>query len=444
MNLCVFIHLLIGKPVIEYISAAKAGTIFVEEMSSYQLMDLTVSPHIAVVTSFFPEHLDYHGSLEAYKDAKKHIARFQSAEDTIFYNAKSPGAIEIAEESKGQHVPFSDEDAPVQIEDTHLLGVHNLSNIAGAFKVARSLGVPVETCIQVFKDFHGLPHRLQSLGIHHDIEWIDDAISTTPESAIAALDALGDRVQTIILGGQDRGVDFKELGKRVAKSKVKTVILFPGSGPRVFEAIVEAVPQNPPSPNPIPHGGRGNEEYVHDVKKPLNDTVLYHAREMRKEPTAAEKVESASDKNKLEQTKKNLEEGKFTLKDLQAQLETMGEVGSFDKILSMVPGLGKANIPPEAMQKQQDQAKRWKHAINSMTKEEVETPEVLEKQTTRMARIAKGSGTTVSDIRALIKQYKLLKEMIGSTSGMSQNPEAAFDQKTMQKLARKFGKKMRF
>jgi signal recognition particle subunit SRP54 len=157
-----------------------------------------------------------------------------------------------------------------------------------------------------------------------------------------------------------------------------------------------------------------------------------------------EKVESASDKNKLEQTKKNLEEGKFTLKDLQAQLETMGEVGSFDKILSMVPGLGKANIPPEAMQKQQDQAKRWKHAINSMTKEEVETPEVLEKQTTRMARIAKGSGTTVSDIRALIKQYKLLKEMIGSTSGMSQNPEAAFDQKTMQKLARKFGKKMRF
>jgi UDP-N-acetylmuramoylalanine--D-glutamate ligase len=280
----------IGKPVIEYISAAKAGTIFVEEMSSYQLMDLTVSPHIAVVTSFFPEHLDYHGSLEAYKDAKKHIARFQSAEDTIFYNAKSPGAIEIAEESKGQHVPFSDEDAPVQIEDTHLLGVHNLSNIAGAFKVARSLGVPVETCIQVFKDFHGLPHRLQSLGIHHDIEWIDDAISTTPESAIAALDALGDRVQTIILGGQDRGVDFKELGKRVAKSKVKTVILFPGSGPRVFEAIVEAVPQNPPSPNPFPLGGRGNEEYVHDVKKPLNDTVLYHAREMRKEPTAAEKV----------------------------------------------------------------------------------------------------------------------------------------------------------
>ena len=61
-----------------------------------------------------------------------------------------------------------------------------------------------------------------------------------------------------------------------------------------------------------------------------------------------------------------------------------------------------------------------------------------------MARIAKGSGTTVSDIRALIKQYKLLKEMLNSTAGMSNNPEAAFDQKTMQKLARKFGKKMRF
>ena len=156
-----------------------------------------------------------------------------------------------------------------------------------------------------------------------------------------------------------------------------------------------------------------------------------------------EKVESASDKNKLEQTKKNLEEGKFTLRDLQSQLETMGEVGSFDKILSMIPGASKANIPQEAMEKQQSQAKRWKHAINSMTKEEIENPEVLEKQTSRMARIAKGSGTTTSDIRALIKQYKLLKEMLQGGSALA-NSEGTFDQKTMMKLAKKFGKKMRF
>ena len=156
-----------------------------------------------------------------------------------------------------------------------------------------------------------------------------------------------------------------------------------------------------------------------------------------------EKVESASDKNKLEQTKKNIEQGKFTLRDLQAQLETMSEVGSFDKILSMVPGMSKANIPKEAMEKQQSQAKRWKHAINSMTSEEIENPELLEKQTPRMARIARGSGTTVSDIRALIKQYKMLKEMLHSGNALA-NPGGSFDQKTMLKLAKKFGRKMKF
>jgi UDP-N-acetylmuramoyl-L-alanine---L-glutamate ligase len=230
----------IGEPSIAHVDDAKAGTIFVLEMSSYQLMDLTRSPQVAVVTSFFPEHLDYHGSLEAYKEAKKHIARFQKPEDVVFFNAKSPGATEIALEGEGKKAGCSDEDAPVNIEETKLLGRHNLSNIALACAVATHFGVPKKTQLKVLKDFRGLPHRLQSLGIHHGIEWIDDAISTTPDSAIAALDALGDRVTTIILGGQDRGVPFETLGKRIAVSSIRTVILFPGSGPRIREAISEA------------------------------------------------------------------------------------------------------------------------------------------------------------------------------------------------------------
>jgi UDP-N-acetylmuramoylalanine--D-glutamate ligase len=246
----------IGKPSIEYIDQAKPGVIFVLEMSSYQLMDLTTSPQIAVVTSFFPEHLDYHGSLEAYKEAKKHITRFQTKDDIVFYNGTSDGAKEIAMESSplshrdgrgaggeghAKRVPFSADECPVPIFKTKLLGEHNRSNIAGAYKVARHLGVTHDTCLDVIKTFRGLPHRLQSLGVHHGIEWIDDAISTTPESTIAALDALGDRVQTIILGGQDRGNDFTELGKRIVASHIKNVILFPGSGPRIEKAIEAAM-----------------------------------------------------------------------------------------------------------------------------------------------------------------------------------------------------------
>lgn len=235
----------IGEPAISHLDDAKPSTnrhersrtIFVMEMSSYQLMNLTTSPGIAIVTSFFPEHLDYHGSLDAYKDAKKYIARFQKKEDVIFYPATSDDAKEIAAESPGTRIPFSPDECPIGLDQTNLIGDHNRGNIAVAWKVGIRLGVANDVMLKVIRGFQGLPHRLQSLGKHHGIEWIDDAISTTPESTIAALDALGTRVKTIILGGQDRGNDFSALAARLKNSSVKTVILFPGSGPRIRKAI---------------------------------------------------------------------------------------------------------------------------------------------------------------------------------------------------------------
>jgi UDP-N-acetylmuramoylalanine--D-glutamate ligase len=230
----------IGEPSISHLDEAKPEKIFVMEMSSYQLQDLSVSPHIAVVTSFFPEHLDYHGSIDAYKNAKKNIAKHQKNDDVIFYCATSDGAREIALESPGTRVPFAADESPVTMEQTKLLGEHNRSNIAAVWKVGEHLKIAPDVMLDVIKNFQGLPHRLQSLGVHAGIEWVDDAISTTPESAIAALDALGERVATIILGGQDRGNDFSQLAKRIKNSSVKTVILFPGTGPRIREAIGDA------------------------------------------------------------------------------------------------------------------------------------------------------------------------------------------------------------
>jgi signal recognition particle subunit SRP54 len=159
--------------------------------------------------------------------------------------------------------------------------------------------------------------------------------------------------------------------------------------------------------------------------------------------TLMEKIHSIVDKKTIEKQQAQLAEGKFTLKDLQTQLESMEGLGSMDKLLSLVPGLGKAKekIPEGQLEQQQDKLKHWKHAINSMTKEEIENPEILEKQTSRIQRVAKGSGTSTSDIRALIKQYRLLKEMIKSQSDLA---GGNLDQKTMMKLAKKFGKKMKF
>ena len=157
-----------------------------------------------------------------------------------------------------------------------------------------------------------------------------------------------------------------------------------------------------------------------------------------------EKIQSVVNKDTIEEQQKKLQEGKFTLRDLQTQLESLDSLGSMDKILSMVPGLGKTSLPPEALALQQQKTKNWKNAINSMTKEEIENPEIIEKQTSRLQRIAKGSGTTTSDIRALIKQFKLLKEMMSSGLNTKMASSGTLDQKTMMKLAKKFARKVKF
>ena len=109
------VHLVgnIGEPAISHIDDAKEGTWFVMEMSSFQLMNLTTSPHIAVITTFFPEHLDYHGSVENYLEAKKHITRSQKTDDFVFFNADCEEAKEIAEETGGGVFPVLREESPV-------------------------------------------------------------------------------------------------------------------------------------------------------------------------------------------------------------------------------------------------------------------------------------------------------------------------------------------
>ena len=154
-----------------------------------------------------------------------------------------------------------------------------------------------------------------------------------------------------------------------------------------------------------------------------------------------EKVHSVVDKKQIEKTQKNIEEGKITLRDIESQFESLSSLGSLDKITSLIPGFNKAKVPDSALKQQEGKIKHWKAAIKSMTEEEIENPEILEKETSRIQRISKGSGTSTTEIRALIKQYKMLKEMVKSQSAMQ---DGNMDQKTMMKLARKFGKKMKF
>jgi UDP-N-acetylmuramoylalanine--D-glutamate ligase len=236
----------IGVPMISFLHEAKPGVTFVIELSSYMLEHLRRSPHIAVVTSFFPEHIDRHGSIENYWGAKKNIAAHQRAVDAVFYCADYPECLEIAKASAGIKIPFTAADFPLAITETKLKGEHNRSNLAAAFKVAEYCGVGREQAIETLKTTEGLPYRLHSLGIKDDIEWIEDSLATAPEATAFALDALGDTVDTLITGGMDRGgYNFTALGEKIARSPIRNIVLFPNTGTQIKAAIEAAQPTTP-------------------------------------------------------------------------------------------------------------------------------------------------------------------------------------------------------
>ncbi len=202
----------IGIPMIErLIKPVSKDTLFVLELSSFQLDDIKFSPDIAVITNLFPEHMDFHGSLEAYYAAKKNIFAFQSKDDHLIFCVKAK-----------------------QKYETHLLGKHNQNNIEAAARVARILKIPEVNIKKAVKSFKGLEHRLENVGTFKGITFYDDAISTTPDSTIMAIEALK-KIGTIFLGGQDRGYDFKELRKTIMRHKIKNIVLFPDSGRKIIK-----------------------------------------------------------------------------------------------------------------------------------------------------------------------------------------------------------------
>lgn len=150
------------------------------------------------------------------------------------------------------------------------------------------------------------------------------------------------------------------------------------------------------------------------------------------------KIKSITNEDEQEEIQKRLQEGKINLEDVVSQVKTMNSIGGFDKIKSMIPGFSSAKIPDEKLAQQQEKVKKWEFILNSMTKEEKQDPELLEKQTSRIKRIAQGSGVNNSDVRSLLKQYKMLKDMIKSSSSI--DPEKGFSQRDMQKMMKKFGK----
>jgi len=225
----------IGRPCIEFIlDQPSIPTICVLELSSYQLDDIEYSPHISVVVSLFPDHTPYHGSIEAYYEAKHHIISHASGHDYYIYNPGFALLEDWSHETEARSLPYETEDIP---EETQLIGKHNIDNIRAAVTTTRLLGISHVVEKEAVRSFQPLPHRLERVGSFQGITWYDDAISTTPESTIAALEAIP-LVSSILLGGEDRGYDFKNLVSKLIEKKVHIIVLFPNSGTRIKEELL--------------------------------------------------------------------------------------------------------------------------------------------------------------------------------------------------------------
>lgn len=154
-----------------------------------------------------------------------------------------------------------------------------------------------------------------------------------------------------------------------------------------------------------------------------------------------EKVHSTMNAKSLLAQQEKMAQGELSLEMVIEQAKSLESAGGLSKLKDLIPGMSKFKAPEQDLEKAQGKIKKWEHILKSMTPEEKSNPEILEKQTSRIARIAHGSGTSTSDIRSLIKQYSLLKDLIKSQSSLS---SGNMDQKTLMKLAKKFKGKIKF
>ena len=237
-NRDVFLSGNIGKPYLELLPKLNKDSWVVMEMSSFQLIDMDVSPHIAVVLNITTDHLDWHKDREEYVNAKKNIVAHQKPGDYSLLNDEYETPRSFANAAKGKVIFFSKKTLEKKFKENLLLrGEHNLENIAAATEVAKIVGVKDETILSAVRSFKGLEHRLELVDTIKGITFYNDSFATGPQPTIAAIKSFTEP-ETIILGGSDKDLDFGELRAEIGKREnVKTLILIGKIGTKIGEGI---------------------------------------------------------------------------------------------------------------------------------------------------------------------------------------------------------------
>ncbi|MEW6092629.1 MAG: UDP-N-acetylmuramoyl-L-alanine--D-glutamate ligase [Chloroflexota bacterium] len=255
----VFIGGNIGDPLLNYVDTMTADDLAILEISSFQLEQMTVSPHVAAVLNITPNHLDRHGTMEAYTAVKKRILDFQTETDIAVLSRDDAGSWGLCPGVRGRLVSFGFSPLPYGMDGTylsdgvlymhrqnknmpllradrlHLRGNHNVLNVLAAFAIGDACGLKLDAMLKAAEEFQGVAHRLEFVREWNGAQWYNDSIATAPERSMAAIRAFNEPI-VLLLGGRDKNLPWADLAALV-RQRVKHVALFGEAAEKIQAAL---------------------------------------------------------------------------------------------------------------------------------------------------------------------------------------------------------------
>lgn len=252
----------IGDPLLNHVDEMTPDDLAILEISSFQLEQMTISPHIAAVLNITPNHLDRHGTMEAYTAAKKRILDFQSGEDVAILGRDDPGAWKLRFDACSKVISFGLSSLPAGMDGTylaegilhlrhrgvdipllradrlHLRGEHNLLNVLAAFAIGDAAGLNLDAMLEAADSFLGVPHRLELVRERAGVKWYNDSIATAPERTMAAIRSFSEPI-VLLLGGRDKNLPWGDLAELV-RQRVGRVVLFGEAAEKIRAALEQA------------------------------------------------------------------------------------------------------------------------------------------------------------------------------------------------------------
>ena len=265
----------IGDPLINYVDEMKPDDLAILEISSFQLEQMTISPNIAAILNITPNHLDRHGTMEAYTAAKARILEIQSEKDIAVLGRDDAGAWNLRNKVKGKLHSFGfskmDEDAAgtyyddgilylydhrvdiplLRHDQVQLRGDHNVLNILAAFAIGGAAGFPLDAMLTAAEEFRGVPHRLEFVRELRGVRWYNDSIATAPERAAAAIHSFDEPI-VLLLGGRDKNLPWEELAQLIHQ-RVDHVVLFGEAAEKIQKAVAASKSERPYTLDRVEH-----------------------------------------------------------------------------------------------------------------------------------------------------------------------------------------------